>query len=331
MKYQGLVARELGSEREVVCSVEELDTERLPEGDLLVRVRYSSLNYKDALSATGNRGVTKRYPHTPGIDACGVVVESRSGGLREGDEVIVTGFDLGMNTPGGFGEYIRVPSSWAVPLPALLSGRQAMCYGTAGLTAAIALERLQGCGMVPDGGRGVVTGATGGVGGFATALLSKVGYEVDAVTGKREREPYLRALGASSVIARDELNVEEGRPMLHSRWAVGVDTVGGAILSNVIKAVGQGGAVAVCGNVAAGDFAGSVYPLILRSVSVLGVDSASYPTDRRVRLWEALAGPWNILDAGFDFVEAPLSELPERISAMLRGGSVGRIVVNLSP
>ena len=330
MKYKGLVARETGGDREVVCSVEEMDTDNLPEGDLLVRVRYSSLNYKDALSATGNRGVTKRYPHTPGIDACGEVAESRSGAFREGDKVIVTGFDLGMNTPGGFGEYIRVPSSWAVPLPESLSGRQAMSYGTAGLTAAIALERLRDCGLAPEAGPAVVTGATGGVGGFATALLSKMGYEVAAVTGKSESAPYLHALGARSIIARNELSVEEQRPMLHSRWAVCIDTVGGATLSNLIKATGQGGAVAVCGNVAAGDFAGSVYPLILRGVSVLGVDSASYPVERRVKLWEALGSGWNILDAGFRFDEVPLPGLPNRISAMLHGESVGRVVVSLT-
>lgn len=336
MKFRALVVRKSptgGSDAEApafVQGVEERDTSDLPPGELLVRVLFSSLNYKDALSATGNSGVTKRYPHTPGIDAVGVVAESTEASFREGDEVLITGFDLGMNTPGGFGEYVRVPAPWALRLPAKLSMRDSMTYGTAGLTAAIAVDRLGSTGVVPGSGRILVTGAKGGVGGFAVAILSRIGYEVEASTGSDAAEGYLRALGAVEIVPRASLEEGSSRPLLHARWAGAVDTVGGTILSTVIKSIDYGGAIAACGNAASGSFDGSVYPFILRGVSLLGIESAGYPLDWRADLWERLAEPWNVLDRGIQIEECALAGLPGRIAEMAGGNLRGRVLVDLS-
>jgi alcohol dehydrogenase len=348
MKYRALVVREAvegSSEKgdgegnpsttlqgapQFTHSVEECDTEKLPEGELLVRVLYSSLNYKDALSASGNKGVTKRYPHTPGIDAAGTVAESRSQEFREGDEVIITGFDLGMNTPGGFGEYIRVPSAWAVKRPATLTLRDSMVYGTAGFTAAIAVRLLEWAGAKSESGRAVVTGAKGGVGGFALAMLSRIGFEVDAVTGNPQSAEYLKLLGTSAVVDRGELEQDEARPLLHSRWIAAVDTAGGRILSNLLKSIEYGGAVAACGNVASGSFEGSVYPFILRGIRLLGVESSNFPVEARASLWGELAGRLNVLGSGIAVKECRLTELPERVAEILSGKLAGRVVVDLT-
>ena len=337
MKFNAFVARERAADgaTHFVQTVEERDTSELPDGDLLIRVHYSSLNYKDALSATGNRGVTRRYPHTPGIDAAGVVAESRSKEFRDGDEVIVTGFDLGMNTPGGFGEYIRVPGGWALPLPPGLSLRSSMAYGTAGLTAAIAADRLAAAGGLPrsdrpgDRGRVLVTGAKGGGGGFSVALLSHLGYEVEAATGSATAADYLRSLGAVEIVPREALEEATTRPLLHARWAGAVDTVGGRILSNLLKAIDHDGAIASCGNAASGSFDGSVYPFILRGVSLLGVDSAGYPIDRRAPLWQQLAEAWASLEGKVRVEGCGRGGLADYVAAMLRGAIAGRMVVRL--
>jgi len=312
--------------------VQERGVDDLPEGDLLVRVLWSSLNYKDALSATGNRGVTRRYPHTPGIDAAGVVAESQVAGFRPGDEVIVTSYDLGMNTPGGWGELIRVPADWAVPLPAGLPLRESMIYGTAGLTAGLALTRLEENGLAPERGEVLVTGATGGLGSLAVGILARAGYSVVAATGKIEEEVMLRGLGAARVIHRDEVRDEGPRPLLSARWAAAVDTVGGGYLSGILKAIQYGGAVASCGLVASPDLPTTVYPFILRAVSLLGIDSQSCPMDLRRRVWQKLAGPWR-LDAehlGRVATERRLEELEPEIGRILRGEQRGRVLVRLA-
>lgn len=245
----------------------------LPEGDLLIQVHYSSLNYKDALSFSGNKGVTRNFPHTPGIDAAGVVVESTVGDFSVGDEVIVTGFDLGMNTAGGFSEYIRVPSEWAVPLPKNLSLRESMIYGTAGFTAALSIDKLLKNGLKPEAGDIIVTGATGGVGSSAIAILDQLGFDVVAVTGKAEEKELLVKLGAKKVVARKEFEDPTRRALLSETWAGAVDTLGGDFLSNIIKSLKYGGSVASCGNIASGTLDTSIYPFILRGVSLLGIDS----------------------------------------------------------
>jgi len=221
----------------------------LPENDLLIRVRYSSLNYKDALSASGNKGITKNYPHTPGIDAVGTVVSSDTKKFRESEKVIVTSYDLGMNTSGGFGQYIRVPSDWAVKLPEEFSMKESMIIGTAGLTAGMSVFRLTEH-IKPEHGKVVVSGATGGVGSLSVAILAKLGFNVSAISGKEKDHDFLLKLGAGEVIARKDFEQENTRPMMKGCFAGGIDTVGGSILDNIIKSTQPMGMVTCCGNVA---------------------------------------------------------------------------------
>ena len=308
-------------------SVITRSTDDLPAGDVLVKVRYSSLNYKDAMSAKGLPGVTRSYPHTPGIDAAGVVVESSASGIKEGDEVIVIGFDLGMNMPGGFGEYIRVPAGWVTPLPSGLSVREAMVLGTAGFTAALCVRKLEQMGAAPDDGPVIVTGATGGVGSVAVSLLAKAGHEVHASTGKAEKAEYLQTLGATVVAPRDELSEENRRPLLNEDYAHGVDTVGGEILTNVIKRLKYGGSVAICGLVAAPSFTGSVLPFILRGVNVLGIDSVQLPIGEKNETWARLAGDWKLDNLGVMDTEIDLAGISDAVDSIITGQVTGRTLV----
>ena len=313
-----------------VREVKPKTIDELSLNEVLIEVKYSSLNYKDALSATGNKGVTRSYPHTPGIDAAGVVAESSNLAFEEGDEVIVTGFDLGMNTSGGFGRYIRVPASWVLRLPGNLSLRESMAYGTAGFTAALCVLKLQAHGLTKDSGEVLVTGATGGVGSIAVGILAKAGFHVVAATGKTGEKDFLTRLGAEQIISRAEASDNSGRPMLKSRWAGVVDTVGGSILATAIKSTRYGGCVACCGNAMSADLAVSVFPFILRGVSLLGVNSVEIPIGDRLLAWQKLAQDWK-LDLSGDLVsECYLEELSPKIDQILKGGIRGRIVVNLS-
>lgn len=302
----------------------------LPEGDLLVRVLYSSLNYKDALSATGNKGVTRRFPHTPGIDAAGQVVSCDSGKFKEGEQVLVTGYDLGMNTPGGFGQYIRIPSSWAVRLPAGLTLRESMALGTAGFTAALCVQGLEHAGVLPGDGEVVVTGATGGVGSLAVSILGRGGYDVTAVSGKPEAAEYLREMGAGKVIGRDAVMEGADRPMAKERWAGAVDVVGGEMLAAIIKATRYGGAVTCCGLVGSPDLPVNVFPFILRGVSLIGIDSVQVPMEPRVKVWQRLAGEWKPENLDDALTEVSLEELDGKIDEILAGRIKGRVVVKLS-
>jgi acrylyl-CoA reductase (NADPH) len=302
----------------------------LPAGELVIEVKYSSLNYKDALSATGNKGVTRKYPHTPGIDAAGVVAHSTSRDVAVGSEVIVMGYDLGMNTAGGFGQYISVPAAWAVKLPTDLSLRESMAHGTAGFTAALCVMRLLAGGLTKDAGEVLVTGATGGVGSVAVALLAKLGFNVVAATGKTNEKDFLTGLGANAVISRDEANDTSGRPLQKGRWAGAVDTVGGNILATALKSAKYGGLVAACGNAMSADLAVSVFPFILRGVSLLGVDSVEIPMSTRARVWQKLATEWKLDMSGDLVTECSLEELNPKIDQILKGGIRGRVLVNLS-
>ncbi|MEX6503762.1 YhdH/YhfP family quinone oxidoreductase [Pseudomonas zhanjiangensis] len=301
----------------------------LPAGDILVRVRYSSLNYKDALSASGNRGVTKQFPHTPGIDAAGVVEASSVAEFSVGDEVIVTGYDLGMNTAGGFAQYIRIPASWALKRPQGLSLREAMVLGTAGLTAALCVDKLEQAGVTPEAGPILVTGATGGVGSVAVALLAKLGYEVAAATGKAEQGDFLLGLGARQIVLRSELQDGVDKPLLKERWAGGVDTVGGDILFNVVKSLRYGGSVACCGLTAGVAFKGSVLPFILRGVNLLGVDSVELPLVVKASMWDKLSLQWKLDGLEQLVEEVSLTQLPEVIGRILAGQLVGRVLVRV--
>lgn len=306
----------------------ERDTADLPDGDVLVDVRFSSLNYKDALSATGNPGVTRKFPHTPGIDAAGVVEESASADFAAGDEVVVIGYDLGMNTPGGFGQRIRVPAGWVVALPDGLSAHDAMLIGTAGFTAALCVDKLEHAGMTPDSGPVLVTGATGGVGSVAVLLLAKLGYEVAAVTGKTAQHQFLESLGASTILSREEAQEGGDRPLLKERWGGVVDTVGGDILFNAAKSLRYGCSLAACGLVASPQIPATVLPFILRNVNLLGVDSVELPLARKKEVWQKLAGPWKLDLAR---LEEPLTleTLSDAIDRILAGDMVGRGVLDL--
>ena len=304
-------------------------TAELPPGDVLIDVEYSSLNYKDALSAIGNPGVTRTYPHTPGIDAAGTVVESSSNLFAPGAAAIVCGYDLGMNTPGGFGQRIRVPVGWVLPMPEGLDARSAMILGTAGFTAALAVDRLEAAGMQPDDGPVLVTGATGGVGSVAVALLARLGYKVHAATGKVSSYQFLIDLGAANVIWRDELLQSPDRPLLKAEWGGAIDTVGGPILFNAVKALRYGASLAACGLVASPKFSATVFPFILRGVNLLGIDSVELPLVRKADIWRKLAGPWKLDELDTLAFPLTLDNLSVAIDRILAGEVVGRGLVDL--
>ena len=325
--YRALVVEETGENR-FSRSITEKTIDQLPDDEVLIKVSWSSLNYKDALSASGNRGVTKKYPHTPGIDASGVVVESRSDSFQPGDEVIVTSYDLGMNTSGGFGQYIRVPAAWVVPLPAGLDLRESMILGTAGFTAGMSVMALMR--DVPaDRGDILVTGATGGVGSLAVALLAGLGYSVTAVSGKAEAESFLTGLGVRKILSRAEATVGHERPLLKGVWAGVIDTVGGEILASAIKSTDLQGVVTCCGNVASPDLPLTVFPFILRGVTLVGIDSQNCPMEHRRQVWQHLASEWKPAQLNDLCREVSLDQLGEEIELILKGGQIGRVIVRM--
>ena len=309
----------------LVRRLETLNSETLPAGEVLIEVHYSSLNYKDALSATGNPGVTRAFPHTPGIDASGVVLESAVPEFSAGDDVIVIGFDLGMGTAGGFGERIRVPADWVVQRPEGLSLRASMALGTAGFTAAECVDKLE-CmgGLSPAQGPVLVTGATGGVGSVAVMLLSQLGYEVVAVTGKADKADWLKSLGASEVLSREALAEGAGKPLLAERYAAAVDTVGGELLFNAVKSLRYGGSLAACGLVASPTIPATVLPFILRHVNLLGIDSVQWPLAEKKRLWGRLAKEWQLPHLETLVEPLSLETLSDALDRILAGEMVGR-------
>ena len=326
--FHALVVRETPHET-FSRTVEKRRVDDLPPGDLLVRVHYSSLNYKDALSASGNRGVTRNYPHVPGIDAAGIVAESSNPKFNAGDPVIVTGFDLGMNTSGGYSEFIRVPAEWAIPCPGKLTLRESMIYGTAGFTAAQSVDRIVSYPIQPQQGKILITGATGGVGSIAVAIMAKLGFNITAVSGKPEAEKFLLGLGVKEIISRQQATDTSGRLLLKEKWAGVIDTVGGEILATAIKSTAYGGAVTCCGNVASPELPLSVYPFILRGVTLLGIDSAKCSIQTREKIWQKLASELRIANLDSLATECRLTELPELIDRMLQGRQIGRVIVNL--
>ena len=315
---------------QVSAAIENISADDLPPGDVLIRVAYSSLNYKDAMAATGNPGVVGQFPHVPGIDAAGSVVSSTSDQFAEGDEVLVTGYELGSGHWGGYAAHVRVPADWVVPLPAGLTLKESMIYGTAGFTAAQSVEAILAHKIDPARGEVVVTGATGGVGSFAVALLAKVGYQVVAVTGKPTAHDYLLSLGASRVVSREEVEDASDRPLLKTKWSSAVDTVGGNTLSTIVRSTAHRGCVAACGLVAGIDLPLTVYPFILRGVSLIGIDSAKCPMESRSPIWSKLAGEWKLdgLDAMAETID--LTGLDERVQAILAGKITGRVLVRPS-
>ena len=318
-----------GEDKQFTRAIQERRIADLPPGDLLVKVHYSSLNYKDALSATGHPGVTRQFPHTPGIDAAGEVVSCASGRFSPGQQVLVTGYDLGMETDGGWGGFIRIPAEWAVPLPAGLDLRESMVIGTAGFTAGLSVLKLEQAGVKPGNGDVLVTGATGGVGSIAVAILAKAGYRVVAATGKSADEGFLRSLGAAEVISREQLTEGGDRPMLKERWTGVVDVVGGEMLVAALKSTRYGGAVTCCGLVGSTDLAMNIYPFILRGVSLIGIDSVNCPMEPRLQVWERLAGAWRPEHLATVANEVTLEGLEEKLQDILQGKIRGRVVVSL--
>lgn len=301
----------------------------LPEDYLLIKVSYSSLNYKDVLSAIGNKGVTKEYPHTPGIDAAGIVEESKDDDFNKGDKVIVTGYDLGMNTDGGFAEYIKVPAKWAVPLPNNLSLKESMIYGTAGFTAALSVFKLINSGVKKDKKNILVTGASGGVGSLACSILTKLGYKVTAATGKIDQKDYFKQLGVEEIIDRHDISDKTDKMLLHQKWAGVVDTVGGDILANAVKATEYGGAVTCCGNVASPILDLNVYPFILRGISLLGVDSGRCDMNIRKTIWNNLADDWKLDNLNDIALEINFNEINFYIQQILDSKNKGRILIKI--
>jgi len=326
--FQALVVSET-EDNQYIREIKTRTLAELPEGEVLVRVRYSSLNYKDVLSAIGNKGVTKQYPHTPGIDAAGVVAESQSPDFQPGDEVIVTSYDLGMNTPGGFGEFIRVPAAWVVKRPEGLSLRESMIYGTAGFTAALSVLRLMAGGVQADQGKILVSGATGGVGSVAVSILAQEGYQVTAVSGRQETWEYLQELGSREMISTEEATDTGSRPLLKDQWAGSIDTVGGPLLATTIRSVHYGGVVTCCGNVASPDLPLTVYPFILRGVTLIGIDSQHCPMPTRVQVWQKLAQKWKVPHLERITTEIDLAGLNEQIDLILNRQHRGRTIIRL--
>lgn len=327
--YNALVVREM-PEGKFTRDFEEVGLDFLPDHDVLIKVHYAALNYKDALSASGHKGITKRYPHTPGVDASGTVVRSRNSGFSPGDKVLVTSYDLGMNTKGGFAEYISVPGEWVIPLPEALDLREAMVIGTGGFTAALALYKMEMNGQHPEMGEVVITGASGGVGSMAVAIMKSAGYTVIASSGKTEHYPWLKKIGAKRCVNREEVSDTSGKPLIKPRWAGAIDTVGGNTLATLIKACGRNGNVAACGLVVSPNLETTVYPFILNGVNMLGVESAETLRPTRLKIWELLAGRLKPPLLTEMQCLVPPEDIPTYMDDILEGETSGRVVADFT-
>lgn len=325
--FKALVVNQ--DESEFTVNIDTLDLDDLSKGDVVIRVAYSSVNYKDGLAAIPNGNIVRQYPHVPGIDLAGTVVSSSNKQFKEGDEVIATSYEIGVSHYGGFSEYARIPADWIVPLPKGLTLKEAMTYGTAGFTAALSILRLEQNGLRPENGPVLVTGATGGVGSTAVAMLAKLGYDVVASTGKSSEHDYLYSLGAKNIISREKLQPNKIRPLDKQHWAGAVDPVGGDILAYVLSATKYGGSVAVTGLTGGPKLPTTVFPFILRGVNLLGIDSVYCPMEIRKHLWDRMA-----TDLKPDLLseltnEITLDGLPTTLKNILAGKLKGRTVVKL--
>ncbi|SFL60083.1 putative quinone oxidoreductase, YhdH/YhfP family [Gracilibacillus orientalis] len=327
-KFNALVVNKQNEEFSV--GVKELTIQDLPEGEVLIRVHYSGINYKDSLAAIPNGNIVQEYPFVPGIDLAGVVVSSDDPSFKEGDEVIATSYEIGVSRFGGYSELARIKAEWLVPLPKGLSLKEAMIIGTAGFTAALSVQRLEENNLSPENGKVLITGATGGVGSFAVSILASLGYQVEASTGKESEHDYLRGLGADTIISRDEVYDGKIRVIGKQKWAAAVDPVGGEPLASVLSQIQYGGSVAVSGLTAGTNLPSTVFPFILRGVNLLGIDSVYCPMKTRVKTWERLATdikPANLEE--FVSQEVSLEQLPEVLPTLLKGQVRGRMLVKL--
>ena len=326
--FNALVVEET-SDGSFTKNIQQRNASDLPDNDLLIEVHYSSLNYKDAMSAAGNKGITKNFPHTPGIDAAGIVVSDKSGTFKAGQKVVIFGYDLGMNTAGGLGQMISIPADWAVECPDALTLKEAMIYGTGGLTAALSIQKLEKMGAKPEHGPVAVSGATGGVGSISIAILSQLGYEVIAFSGKPEQTEHLKQLGASEVRHRDSVNEVGKRPVGRELWANAIDTVGGEYLANLLKQTKAGGAVTSCGLAASPELSMTVLPFITRGVSLLGIDSVYIPLVDKKAIWQRVATDMKLPNLESYGEEITLEQTPEYLDRFMASKTVGRYVVNV--
>lgn len=313
----------------VSVEAKQISLEDLPKSEVLIKVAYSSVNYKDGLAARADGKIVSQYPHIPGIDLAGTVVSSEDDRFQEGDKVIATSYEIGVSHFGGFSEFASIPAEWIVPLPAGLSMKEAMTYGTAGFTAALSIQRLEENGVRPENGPILVTGATGGVGSSAVAMLSKLGYHVVASTGKESEHEYLREIGAAEIISRDELQPEKVRPMDKQLWAGAVDPVGGKTLAYILSTMKYGGSVAVSGLTGGPNVPTTVFPFILRGVNLLGIDSVFCPMATRRKLWERMATDLKPDNMEKIAAETTLGELPAVLTSIIEGNIKGRMVLKL--
>ncbi|MEX2463383.1 MAG: YhdH/YhfP family quinone oxidoreductase [Balneolaceae bacterium] len=327
MNYKAFVVHKSGDSYQ--HSIQSLSMDDLPDNDVIIQVRYSSLNYKDMLSATGHQTVTKQYPFTPGVDAAGVVINSKDSRFTIGDKVIVTSYDLGMNTPGGFGQIISVPGDWIVPLPDNLSLIESMMIGTSGLTAAMGVKKIVDAGITPERLPVVVSGGTGAVGTFSVALLSHLGYRCDVITGKTDQHNFLKLIGSSSVIERDDFYSVGKKPLLPSKWIAGIDTVGGKMLDLIIRQIAHNGLITCCGNVLGDHLETSIYPFILRGISLMGIDSGIAHMKDRLQIWSLLAGDWKLSNMADFCTTIKLKDLSSEIQKVKDGVRTGKTVIQL--
>ncbi|MCO7175201.1 acryloyl-CoA reductase [Sporolactobacillus kofuensis] len=326
--FRALVLRK--KDNQISRNIEELMLDDLPKGEVLVRVAYSGINYKDSLASMPDGRIVRSYPFVPGIDLSGIIVSSEDARFKAGDPVIATSYQLGVSHFGGYSEYARIPADWVVPLPKELSLREAMVIGTAGFTAALSVLRLEENHVAPDQGKVLVTGATGGVGSFAVSILSGCGYSVTASTGKSSEHAYLNALGAQSVIVRDDVYDGSLKPLQKQEWAAAIDPVGGKPLAALLSKIHYGGSVAVCGLTAGSDLPATVFPFILRGINLLGIDSVFCPMNTRMEVWARLAQVWKPKSLEpFVQNEMSLDQLPAALPTVLRGQARGRILVKI--
>jgi len=312
-----------------VSGIEQIETPTIGENEVLIKASYSSLNFKDALSSVGNPGVTRNFPHVTGIDVAGVIEMSNSSEFKKGDAVLVTGYDMGMNTDGGHQSYVKVPASWVLKKPATLSDKEIMTYGTAGLTAGLSVNELLQNGVTPQSGEILVTGATGGVGSITVSILSKLGFDVVAISGKEDKIPFLKDLGAKEVILRKDFDVENKKPMVRERFAGVVDTVGGNILSEALKALKYDGVATCCGLTSSFKLNTNVFPFILRGARLIGIDSVECKIEKKLAVWNKFENEFKIDTLDKITNEISLEDLPSAYQTILDGKVVGRYIVKI--
>ncbi len=317
------------ADKEFSADIREVSVPVCGENEVVIKVTYSSLNYKDALSSVGNPGVTRNFPHVTGIDVAGTVHESTSSIFNPGERVLVTGYDMGMNTDGGHCEYVKVPAAWVARTPDAITDKEIMTFGTAGLTAALSVNELIENDVKPEDGEILVTGATGGVGSIAVSILSKIGYSVVAISGKAERIDYLKEIGASDVVLRNDFNEGAKKPMMGEKYAGVVDTVGGEVLANALKYIKYDGVATCCGLTSSHELNTNVFPFILRGVRLIGIDSVECKLEKKQAAWEKIASKWKVDTLDSITNEILLDDIKKAYDLLLAGRAVGRYVVKI--